>query len=137
MVLTYNPQTGRNEYQKIIDVIIYENMDEVLYTLTIDDGNILKVTKEHRLYVYKDNRYDLLAAKEIKIGDIVRYSDGTHHKVTKTSYVPIKQTVYNLTIDNNHNFYVGNSGILVHNVSVICGKGGVNHYDGPIQGICQ
>ena len=115
-VLSYNEKTGKNEYQNITNVLVFENKSEVLYTLTIDDGNTIKATEDHRFYTYRDDKYQFIAIKKLHIGDVVQYADGTHHKIINITNVPIKETVYNLTIDNNHNFYVGKNGILTHNM---------------------
>ena len=109
-------KSKKNEYQKITNIPIFKDIDEILYTLTLDDGSSIKSTKDHRFYTYRDEEYQYIAIKELKIGDVVKYANGTYHKITKISNTPIKETVYNLTIAKNANFYVGTNGILVHNI---------------------
>lgn len=114
--LTYNETTGKNEFNKILAVYKFDNSNEDLYTLTFDDNTSLKVTSLHRFYIKRRNTNMWLQAERIVKGDSVRYSDGTYHKVKKISHKDLRGTVYNLNVDNTHNFYVGKQQILVHNV---------------------
>ena len=50
-------------------------------------------------------------------GDLVFTAKGRWTKVTAISGVEGKGTVYNFEVAENHDYFVGQSGILVHNVS--------------------
>ena len=55
-------------------------------------------------------------AKDLKPGDQVLLIDGRVADVSYVTSMPEKYVdVYNLTIRNNHNYFVSNSGVLVHN----------------------
>ncbi len=41
--------------------------------------------------------------------------DGSFIEVSKVTFFSENTTVYNLTISNNHNYYVGNATVLSHN----------------------
>lgn len=53
--------------------------------------------------------------EDIKPGDKVMYKDGTFHKIHDIRHYPNKDNVYNFTVEGNHNYFVGEDGILVHN----------------------
>ena len=114
-VLSYNEMIEKNEYQKVTNVFVFKDKDEELYTMTID-GKFISATGYHRFYIKNGKKYSYVPANELKIGDVVRYSDGSYHIIDNIIHSPIKKTVYNLEVDNNHNFYVGN-GVLVHNAT--------------------
>jgi len=113
IVLSYNEDTGINEYNKVLNVYVHENLTEDLYTLTFDNST-LKVTESHRFYI----EGEWIAAKDLKIGDKVMYADGTYHTIKAISYITESNTVYNFEVENNHNYYVGDKSILVHNIKV-------------------
>ena len=113
-ILTYNEEKGINEYKKVSYVFVFNDLDEILYTIKTDDTE-MRLTHHHRVYTYRDGKYQYLAAENLNIGDVVRYSNGEYHKIKEISHRRIGNTVYNLEVEDNHNFYVGNQGILVHN----------------------
>jgi intein/homing endonuclease len=127
-VLSYNLETNKTEYKQVSYKFIRETNEE-LYTLDID-GVELKVTGHHRFYV-SNNRtlignLDLfeqvyVAAEDLKVGDILVDSNGYLHRVNRITHEPINETVYNLQVEDNHSFYVGENSILVHNMRKIMG----------------
>ena len=116
-VLTYNEDKKINEYKKVVNAFILKDINEELYTIRTDDGEIV-LTGHHRLYTYRNGEYQYIAAERMNIGDVVMYSNGEYHKIKSIQHNPIKKTVYNLETEDNHNFYVGEKNILVHNVTV-------------------
>ena len=112
-VLTFNRQTGKNEYKKVTYVFESKNANEILYTIETDDTEI-SLTRKHNIYVNRNNELIHISAEELKKGDKVFYSDGTYHNIVEITKRPINETVYNLEIDGNSNFYVGDKKILVH-----------------------
>ena len=43
------------------------------------------------------------------------YYDETYHGITEINYIHEIRTVYNIEVKDNHNYYVTNNMILVHN----------------------
>lgn len=117
MVLTYNEATKNNEYHKVVNLFAFDpnEIDERLYTLKFDDKTTLKVSSTHRFYVKRNNETNWIPAKELKYGDIVMYSNKKYHRIISIKDTELKNTVYNLSVENTHNFYVGNQQVLVHN----------------------
>ena len=55
------------------------------------------------------------------------YVDHTYHNIVNIKHYPIKRNVYNLEIEDNHNYYVGKKGILVHNMRVLAKCAGTSN----------
>ena len=115
-VLTYNEKLKRNEYKKVLRVFRLKNLEEVLYTINTDDTSF-SLTGHHRVYTYHNGKYEYVAAQDLNIGDVVLYSNGEYHEIISTQHKKINNVVYNLTIEDNNNFYVGEKEILVHNMT--------------------
>ena len=118
IVLTYNEVTKRNEYNKVTNLFKHnpEDINDKLYTLSFDDNTTLEVTSAHRFYIKRNNKVSWIAAEDLKVNDKVLYANGKYHKITAISDTELTSPVYNITVENNHNYYVGDNGILVHNV---------------------
>ena len=116
LVLTFNDETGKNEYKRVIEPITHINFIEDWYTLTMDDNSNLRVTQEHKFYIKNEKGIDWVRARELKVGDYVKYADGTFHQIVDLSYASEIHTEYNLEVEDNHNYYVGSQQILVHNL---------------------
>ena len=118
MVLTYNEGTGINEYHKVTHLFAYQpnEINEELYTLTFDDKTTLQVSSSHRFYIKRNKETLWLPTKSIRLGDIVMYSNKKYHRITNIKHEELTKPVYNLSVENTHNYYVGNQEILVHNV---------------------
>ncbi len=120
MVLSYNEEKGVNEFSRVNDTFIHDNVLSDLYTLTIE-GVDLQVTAIHNFYIKRieDGKeiYDYIAAEDLKVGDQVRYSNGTYHTIEKIIDYYQRDTYYDIEVDNNHNYYVSEQKILVHNKS--------------------
>ena len=114
-VLSYNQYGKVNQFKKVTYKFIFEDMDEELYTLSFDNNEEMQLTHGHNVYIVKGSGYDHLAAADLKVGDIVINSNGEQHKITNITHETIKNTVYNLEVEDNHNYYVTENEILVHN----------------------
>ena len=120
-VLSYNINGKVKQFKKVTYKFIFEDKDEILYKLTFDNKEEMQLTHEHNVYIVRGNEYDHLAAKDLNIGDTVIDSKGEKHKITNITHKAIKNTVYNLEIEDNHNFYVTENEILVHNARRLTG----------------
>lgn len=82
------------------------------YIVSCGDDNI-SVTSEHPFYDSSLRKF--IPAKELKIGSTLLKFDGTAIKVRKLEYVIKSVDVYNISVDMLHNYFVGTTGVLVHN----------------------
>ena len=61
----------------------------------------------------------------MKVGDLLQTVDGNWRRVTAITPLPGQETVYNFTVANDHDYFVGETGFLVHNA----GNCGCNYND--------
>ena len=121
IVLSYNIETQKFEPNKVLYPIIHEDSSHEMYELTIN-WNILKVTNAHRFYVvymededYKCNiTYDWVVASDLKVWDNLFMDKQKYGIIENIKHYPNKETVYNMSVDNNHNYFV-DEWYLVHN----------------------
>ena len=57
----------------------------------------------------------MVKSKDLKVGDMLFDSNGNYYSITEISVSNSKNDLYNLEVEKNHNYYVSNSNILVHN----------------------
>ena len=116
LVSSYNEKDDITEYKDVIKLLVHENLDTDLYEMIVDD-EIIKVTGDHRFYI--KNMYGIvgkwIAVKDIKIGDKVVDNDGKVHAIIGLRKGHYKGIVYNLSVSDNHNYYITESNYLVHN----------------------
>ena len=120
LVLTYNEGTGNNEYHRVVNMLSIlpeDNIDD-LYTLTFDDNSEIQASASHRFYINRDNKYMWIQISKVVPGDLVMYSDKTMHKVIGVEYEDLTDVVYNIMVEEAHNFYVGDNQVLVHNTII-------------------
>ena len=113
IVLSYNEQTMKNEYSKVLQTMIHKTIEKI-YSLFIEDEK-LQVTGIHRFLITRNNKKEWIQASELKVGDLVLFADGTLHRISKIKTRLRILTVYNFEVSNNHNYYVGKNQILAHN----------------------
>ena len=113
-VLSYNEATKQNEYKSVKKLFIHESMSDKLYTFVIND-KIVEASSLHRFYVKTDDGYDWVEAQNLKVGDMVMDSKGNYYPITNITSKEIVENLYNIEVEDNHNYYVTTSEILVHN----------------------
>ena len=116
VVLSYNTTTNTNEKNVVKRQIVHTNHSHEMYELTIN-GEVLKVTDVHPFYVRKSvssNDYSWVEAKDLKVWNILLMTDGNLVKIENITHYANLETVYNLEVEGNHNYFV-DKWYLVHN----------------------
>lgn len=109
-VLSWNEEKNIQEFKAVTHLIQYA-MERDLVELKLGERSI-QCTSEHPFYI--DGKW--VPAKAIKSGDKVYLRDGSNKSVEVTGVaMPNLVKVYNLTVKDNQNYYVGPEGVLVHN----------------------
>ena len=75
------------------------------------------VTATHPFWSPK--RRDFVPIGEMEVGDLVQTYSGETKRIVSKLARPGPQVVYNIEVANQHVYYVGEQGILVHNMSKI------------------
>ena len=114
LVMSYNFDTNSNEYSKVIKIFEHKDINDDLYTI-ISGSIVIEATSMHPICVSLNNTLKFINAKDLKIGNRLVDYEGNIHEVTSISCESVTDTFYNIEVENNHNYYVTENNILVHN----------------------
>jgi RHS repeat-associated protein len=114
--LSRNQQTGKLEYKKVV-TLVKPHQDGVIEILVSGEIKPLRPTGTHPFFVKRGGDTDgsWLPASAIRAGDHLLNKENVWVAVMRVSSKATVETVYNFEVEDNHNFYVGSSGLLVHN----------------------
>ncbi len=109
-VYSYNLATNAVELKKVSNLAKHQSTE----ILEIEIGSeTIYVTEEHPFYVIGKG---WTKAKDLVVKDECKsYNSATTIVVMSLKEILENNTVYNLEVDGNHNYFVGKSRILVHN----------------------
>ncbi|WP_405888984.1 polymorphic toxin-type HINT domain-containing protein [Streptomyces sp. NBC_01136] len=115
LLLMTDPTTGRSQVEPV--TATYAHPTGQLLDLALTGGGHLTTTPHH--YVYAVGR-GWVFASDLRIGDRLRNPDGAEQAVTAVRTADgTPRTVYDLTVDGTHTFYVRTGAtaadVLVHN----------------------
>ena len=114
LVMSYNFDTNSNEYSKVIKTFQHKDINDDLYTITCG-SIVIEATSMHPICVSLNNTLGFLNAKDLKIGNRLVDYEGNIHEITSITCESVTDTFYNIEVENNHNYYVTENNILVHN----------------------
>jgi hypothetical protein len=110
-VLSYDERTETILYQPVMAVIQGEQRYQLI-KLTLDSGESIETTTEHPFYI-KGKGWN--PANSLKVGEALQLHNGTTVVIKEIETGIRVEKVYNLTVANTHNYFVGEDGVLVHN----------------------
>ena len=110
-VLSFNEETSRTSYKEVIDTI--ERSTYEICTIEHSNGKIQSTTGH--LFMVEGKWW--ISAIEIEVGDKLVLSNGEVTDVLDVSAEEVSYPIktYNLSIDEDHTFFVSSDGILTHN----------------------
>ena len=108
-VLTYNEETGEQEYKKVKKVM--RRMTRRMCALELSNGSTIEVTPEHRFF----SNGVWTPIEELNVNDTLQLKDNSIVVIENKIIFPTFVEVYNLEIEDNENYYVTEEGVLVHN----------------------
>ncbi len=110
-VYAYDTETGDAILAEVTDISVSDT-DELIH-LTID-GELIRTTASHPFYTTSG---EWKAAGDLMVGDrVVTMSGEATVEATEVEKLSEAVTVYNLTVEGEHNYYVAENGVLVHNM---------------------
>ena len=138
-VLSYDERTQAFEYNPVVRT--FERYSEEILSVKIaSETESLGVTPEHPFYVRTygarsnlssddeaNSQGEWKAANALEIGDEVLQANGSWSFVESVTVRESGAKVYNFEVSDNHNYFVGEIGTLVHNTctyskSEVCRK---------------
>ena len=119
-VLTYNEETGRQEYKQVKKVM--RRMTRRMCAMELSNGTTLEVTPEHRFF----SNGEWVPIEELDVNDTLQLKDNSIVVIENKIIFPTFVEVYNLEIEDNENYYVTEEDVLVHNG---CGERKISQED--------
>ncbi len=119
VVLSYNVESGELEYKSVARTYIRESDD--LYDLSIQgEEKAFRVTATHPFFARPgcpsiETEGKWIRVDELRVGFEVMNPDGDWVRIIKLQRHKGKFKVYNFEVVDNHDYFVGQSGVLVHN----------------------
>jgi RHS repeat-associated protein len=110
-VLAYSEWTGETSHQAVTSVHAGESKYDIV-TVTLISGELIEATAGHPIYIFEKG---WLSAAELKRGDRVVTDDLIPMLIKSVDSEIRAVSVNNLSIANARTFFVGTSGVLVHN----------------------
>jgi hypothetical protein len=121
-VLSYNEQTKQPEYKTVVQTTTKFAEAGSLLTLDVRGADAsIEVTRTHPFYVRErdpsceSENGEWRQAHELLVGDEIKSVSGNWVKVLRLKQRKGGALVYNFEVSDNHNYYVGQAGLLVHN----------------------
>jgi Pretoxin HINT domain len=116
-VIATDPATGKTG-PHAVTALIRHSTDHTIIDVSVagaDGVETIAATDHHPFYV-TSNGGRWVDAGALAVGDELRSPDGTQRVIVGVTTRPAHETVYNLTIDGVHTYYVGDgTPVLVHN----------------------
>ena len=89
------------------------------YVLEFSDGSVLKATAKHPFWIYSKG---WLLVEDLQCGMKVITKNGEKLFLKQVSFVKTPTVIYNITVDKYSTYFVGDSGIYVHNKAMKAGS---------------
>ncbi|SDH59179.1 intein N-terminal splicing region/RHS repeat-associated core domain-containing protein [Lentzea fradiae] len=126
-VLATDEKTGESSPREVVGTIVGVGSKN-LVEITVDGGGAVTATDTHPFWLPEQKKW--VYAKALEAGSILQTSAGTWVQVSAVRAWTAPERVHNLTVDNEHTYYVtaGAVSLLNHN----CGVNGLAtlHYHG-------
>lgn len=123
-VWAFNEETQQLELQDIVHLIQREG-EYQLVNIALDNGETINTTQLHPLYVMTEKGWEWQDAGELEAGDVLRDREGWERSITNIEEYTFEGKVFNLTVDSQHTYLVGDAGIVAHNTNKECDFEGV------------
>jgi RHS repeat-associated protein len=113
-VLARDEKTGEESYQEVLATLV--DWHQTTLTLTVEKGGTREAiitTDEHPFFVVGKG---FVRAVDVAVGDLVQGVGSAVATVAGSKRNNAGQLAYNLTVANDHTYFVGQAEVLVHNV---------------------
>ncbi len=108
-VISFNFETHQIQESTVSRTL--KNEASEIYAIYLA-GETIEVTAEHPFYVVGK---EWTLTRDLAVGDKLRTIDGNAIPIEKIIRSEKAVTVYNVTVGGDHNYFVGDEGVLVHN----------------------
>lgn len=115
-VISRNRRTGKLEANRVTD-LTPPHMDQLEELRVAGEAKPLHPTRSHPFWVRHEgeSQGQWLPAVKLHPGDLLQTANGNWSRILSALPLSQEQTVYNFTVDQDHDYFVGDGGFLVHN----------------------
>ena len=119
-VWSLNRTTGKQEL-KTVTALTAQHRNRLIELRIEGEAEPLRPSLDHPFWVKRASagHEAWIEAGTMLVGDLVLDRGGNWRKVLAVKPIEGLQTVYNFEVDGDHDYYVGKSGVLVHN-ALLC-----------------
>jgi RHS repeat-associated protein len=108
LVWSFNEKTNKIELKKVLSL----SQKNAHVIVELDFSNVkIECTEDHPFYI----NGEWIAAKNLKIEAEVVLFDGSFAKLSGKKFINRDAKVYNFEVEDNHNYFVSERAVLVHN----------------------
>jgi hypothetical protein len=119
VVLSWNETTGEREYKVVTELFLHEV--ELLFEVKTSKGTTIETTWNHPFWVVDKKAW--IEAKDLQAGDTLSLANGSLIEISYIrAYNVVPTKVYNFEVGDNHSYFVGEDGVLVHNYDLQTGR---------------
>jgi hypothetical protein len=117
-VLATNPQTGKTQAEPVTAVWVNHDSDLLDLTVHTNSGDTVVDTTQHHLF-YDLTTHSWVQAEQLHPGDQLYTADGSLATVVGSQFVRGAADMWDLTVANDHDFYINvfDQDVLVHNIA--------------------
>jgi hypothetical protein len=112
LVLATDPETGETGARPVTQLIVHGGT-HTLVDVELGDGTTITATDGHPFWDASERAFEF--AFDLDVGDELLTSTGALATVTRITVDESDVLAYNLTIDDIHTYYAGETPVLVHN----------------------
>ncbi len=113
-VLVYDFKDKCIKEKKILK--LYNNWTYRYLKITTNTNDCILATSKHLFWVEEQNKW--LPAKELSLGMKLKSAENNSSEILSVDLIDnVNVPTYNLEVEDLHNYYVGQFGVLVHNQS--------------------
>ncbi|PWT92835.1 MAG: hypothetical protein C5B54_02890, partial [Acidobacteria bacterium] len=113
-VLSRKP-SGKLEYRKVV-ALTRPHLDNLLEIRVEGEQQTLRPTAKHPFWIKRgDKTGQWVPAGRVQVGDRVMTPQGQWRTIAHVAPIEGQQTVYNFEVEGDHDYFVGPTGLLVHN----------------------
>ena len=115
LVYTYNEEKKKIELKEVLASFMTSPAAKVVKVKTTN-GQVFTCTYNHPFAVLNDDQIEYIPAGDLMIGTTLKTNNDQIVKVESVEFPDDIMPVYNITVEDNHNYFVGGAdGVLVHN----------------------
>lgn len=115
-VIARNSKTGDLEKEPVT-ALVPKHQGKLLDIRVEGEHDPLRPSKGHPFWTRRGDSVagQWIEAESLRLGDLLETADGNWRRITGITPVANEETVYNFTVDKDHDYFVGQTGFLVHN----------------------